>query len=64
MLLGIPDRVIDQIMGWEAGTSSRMRARYLHVPDTMLKEVAQKLADAVWGPAPSAPVDKDQDNEG
>ncbi len=26
MMLGIPDRVIDQIMGWAAGTSSRMRA--------------------------------------
>lgn len=26
MLLGIPDRVIDQIMGWEAGTSSGVRA--------------------------------------
>nr|WP_202484284.1 site-specific integrase [Streptomyces sp. SID8359] len=64
MLLGIPDRVIDQIMGWEAGTSSRMRARYLHVPDAMLKEVAQKLAVAIWGPAPNPPVDKDQNNEG
>lgn len=64
MLLGIPDRVIDQIMGWEAGASSRMRARFLHVPDAMLKEVAQKLADAIWGPAPNALVDKDQNNEG
>ncbi|WP_195730764.1 tyrosine-type recombinase/integrase [Streptomyces albidoflavus] len=64
MLLGIPDRVIDQIMGWEAGTSSRMRARYLHVPDAMLKEVARKLADAIWGPESSVPVDKDQNNEG
>ncbi|MEV8052472.1 tyrosine-type recombinase/integrase [Streptomyces bacillaris] len=64
MLLGVPDRVIDQIMGWEAGTSSRMRARYLHVPDAMLKEVAQKLAVAIWGPASNPPVDKDQNNEG
>ncbi len=29
MLLGVPDRVIDQIMGWEPGTSASMRARYL-----------------------------------
>ncbi|MEU0278437.1 site-specific integrase [Streptomyces sp. NPDC006195] len=64
MLLGVPDRVIDQIMGWEAGTSSRMRARYLHVPDAMLKAVAQKIAEAIWGPSPNAPVDKDQNNEG
>lgn len=40
MLLGIPDRVIDQITGWEPDTSARMRARYLHVQDAMLKEVA------------------------
>nr|WP_030417314.1 site-specific integrase [Streptomyces sp. NRRL S-1448] len=64
MLLGVPDRVIDQIMGWEAGTSARMRARYLHVPDAMLKDVARKIADAIWGPSPKGLMDKDQDNEG
>lgn len=63
MLLGVPDRVIDQIMGWEAGTSARMRARYLHVPDAMLKDVAQKIAEAIWGPSEKVLVDKDQDNE-
>jgi integrase len=63
MLLGVPDRVIDQIMGWEPGTSARMRARYLHVPDAMLKDVAQKLAEAIWGPSEKGSVDKDQDNE-
>lgn len=47
MPLGVPDRVIDQIMGWEPGTSARMRARYLHVPDAMLKDVAQKIAAAL-----------------
>ncbi|WP_314243433.1 tyrosine-type recombinase/integrase [Streptomyces kutzneri] len=62
MLLGVPDRVIDQIMGWEPGTSARMRARYLHVPDAMLKDVAQKIAEAIWGPSEKGPVDKDQDN--
>ncbi|MGW8725789.1 tyrosine-type recombinase/integrase [Streptomyces sp. NPDC055808] len=62
MLLGVPDRVIDQIMGWEPGTSARMRARYLHVPDAMLKDVAQKIAEAIWGPSEKGLVDKDQDN--
>ncbi|MFR0353563.1 tyrosine-type recombinase/integrase [Streptomyces sediminimaris] len=62
MLLGVPDRVIDQIMGWEPGTSARMRARYLHVPDAMLKDVAQKIADAIWGRPETPPVDKNQDN--
>ncbi|BFP54009.1 hypothetical protein SCMC78_38160 [Streptomyces sp. CMC78] len=51
-------------MGRAAGTSSRMRARYLHVPDAMLKDVAQKPAAAIGGPAPSVPVDRDQNNEG
>lgn len=64
MLLGVPDRVIDQIMGWEAGTSARMRARYLHLPDAMLKDVAQKLADAIWGPHRTPLWTKTQDNEG
>ncbi|MGX2996190.1 tyrosine-type recombinase/integrase [Streptomyces sp. JNUCC 64] len=62
MLLGVPDRVIDQIMGWEPGTSTRMRARYLHVPDAMLKEVARKLATVLWGPQEADAVDKNQDN--
>ncbi|MFF7022232.1 tyrosine-type recombinase/integrase [Streptomyces klenkii] len=64
MLLGVPDRVIDQIMGWEPGTSARMRARYLHVPDAMLKDVARKIAEALWGASEPPPVDKNQDNEG
>ncbi|MGW0136055.1 tyrosine-type recombinase/integrase [Streptomyces sp. NPDC003299] len=63
MLLGVPDRVIDQIMGWEPGTSARMRARYLHVPDAMLKDVARKIAEAIWGSPETPPVDKNQDNE-
>ncbi|WP_406428269.1 tyrosine-type recombinase/integrase [Streptomyces sp. NBC_01589] len=64
MLLGVPDRVIDQIMGWEPGGAARMRARYLHVPDHLLKEVARKIGAAIWGAPESALVDKDQDNEG
>ncbi|BBC95013.1 site-specific integrase [Streptomyces rochei] len=62
MLLGVPDRVIDQIMGWEPGTSASMRARYLHVPDAMLKDVARKIADVLWGSPGTPAVDKDQDN--
>ncbi|MFJ9753945.1 tyrosine-type recombinase/integrase [Streptomyces sp. NPDC101149] len=63
MLLCVPDRVIDQIMGWEPGTSASMRARYLHVPDAMLKDVARKIADVIRGPPESPAVDKNQDNE-
>ncbi|MFF0287824.1 tyrosine-type recombinase/integrase [Streptomyces sp. NPDC005262] len=64
MLLGVPDRVIDQIMGWEPGGAARMRARYPHVPDHLLKEVARKIGTAIWGAPQTALVDKDQDNEG
>ncbi len=64
MLLGVPDRVIDQIMGWEPGGAARMRARYLHVPDHLLKEVARKIGAAIWGTPETALVDKDQNNEG
>lgn len=41
-----------------------MRARYLHVPDHLLKEVARKIGTAIWGAPQTALVDKDQDNEG
>ncbi|MDQ0600634.1 integrase [Streptomyces canus] len=64
MLLGVPARGIDQIMGWEPGTSASMRARYLHVTDAMLKDVARKIADAIWGSLDTPTVDKNQDNEG
>ncbi|MGV9645143.1 tyrosine-type recombinase/integrase [Streptomyces sp. NPDC003514] len=63
MLLGVPDRVIDQIMGWEPGGAARMRARYLHVTDPMLKEAARKIERAIWGAPENPAVDKDQDNE-
>ncbi|MEU4065933.1 tyrosine-type recombinase/integrase [Streptomyces wedmorensis] len=62
MLLSVPDRVIDQIMGWEPGGAARMRARYLHVPDHLLKEVARKIGAAIWGTPGTTVVDKDQDN--
>ena len=41
-----------------------MRARYLHVPDAMLGDVARKIADAIWGASETPAVDKDQDNGG
>jgi hypothetical protein len=41
-----------------------MRARYLHVPDAMLKDVARKIADAIWGSLDTSTVGKNQGNEG
>jgi hypothetical protein len=39
-----------------------MRARYLHVPDAMLKDIARKIAGAIWGTSGTPSVDKNQDN--
>lgn len=39
-------------------------ARYLHVPDHLLKEVARKIGATIWGTPATALVDKGQDNEG
>ncbi|GKQ38518.1 hypothetical protein ALMP_50490 [Streptomyces sp. A012304] len=49
LILGVPDVVIDSIMGWARGTA-RMRARYMHVTGTMLRKVAQQVGDALWVP--------------
>ena len=49
LLLGVPDRIVDVIMGWEPGGAARMRARYMHVTDPMLKRVAKQVGSALWG---------------
>lgn len=63
LTLCVPERVVMQITDREPGTTAQMRARYLQMPDAMLKDVARKLADAIWGPSDKRPVDKDQDKE-
>jgi integrase len=49
LLLGVPDRIVDAIMGWEPGGSARMRARYMHVTDPMLRSVAKQVGETLWG---------------
>lgn len=48
LILGVPDAVIDSIMGWEPEGAARVRARYMHVTGTMLRKVAQQVGDALW----------------
>ncbi len=48
LLLGVPDVVVDAIMGWEPGGSARMRSRYMHVTGPVLKNVARRVGDALW----------------
>ncbi|GHG33673.1 tyrosine-type recombinase/integrase [Streptomyces zaomyceticus] len=49
LLLGVPDVIVDAIMGWEPGGSARMRARYMHITGPMLQNVAKQIGDALWG---------------
>ncbi|WP_393081047.1 tyrosine-type recombinase/integrase [Streptomyces sp. LN704] len=51
LILGVPDVVIDSIMGWEPGGAARMRARYMHVTGAILRKVAQQVGDALWMPS-------------
>ncbi|WP_037840121.1 tyrosine-type recombinase/integrase [Streptomyces sp. NRRL S-337] len=51
LLLGVPDVIVDAIMGWEPGGAARMRARYMHVTGPLLKKVAKQIAGALWGEA-------------
>lgn len=51
LLLGVPDVIVDAIMGWEPGGAARMRARYMHVTGPLLKKVAKQIAGALWGDA-------------
>lgn len=63
MLLGVPTRVINRTTEWEPGTSASMRACHLQAPGAMLKGVARKIADAIWGTPKASAVDKIQNNE-
>lgn len=36
LILGVPDAVVDRIMGWEPGNSARMRRRYQHLTGRVL----------------------------
>lgn len=43
LLLGVPEVIVDAIMGWEPGGVARMRARYMHVTGPMLRKVADQV---------------------
>lgn len=48
LILGVPDTVVDAIMGWEPGQSARMRRRYQHLTDRVLKDTADKVGGLLW----------------
>ncbi|MFF5357854.1 tyrosine-type recombinase/integrase [Streptomyces scabiei] len=49
LILGVPDSVVDRIMGWEPGKSARMRRRYQHVTSPVLQQTAAKVGGLLWG---------------
>ncbi|MFF9918986.1 tyrosine-type recombinase/integrase [Streptomyces globisporus] len=49
LILGVPDAVVDAIMGWEPGKSARMRRRYQHLTSRVLKDTADKVGGLLWG---------------
>jgi integrase len=48
LILGIPEAVVDAIMGWEPGNSARMRQRYQHVTGPLLTDAAAKVGGLLW----------------
>ncbi|WUH92449.1 site-specific integrase [Streptomyces sp. NBC_00433] len=55
LILGVPDAVVDAIMGWEPGKSARMRQRYQHVTGPVLQQTAAKVGHLLWGTTPHMP---------
>ncbi len=49
LILGVPEAVVDRIMGWEPGKSARMRRRYQHLTGQVLQQTAAKVGDLLWG---------------
>lgn len=55
LILGVPERVVMQIMGW---SSTAMAARYQHVTGGILQDVAKRVGGLIWQ------VAKDSDGRG
>ncbi|MDI3424259.1 tyrosine-type recombinase/integrase [Streptomyces luteolus] len=53
LILGVPEAVVDRIMGWEPGKSARMRRRYQHLTGQVLQQTAAKVGALIWGTTPS-----------
>ncbi len=51
LILGVPERVVMQIMGW---SSTAMAARYQHVTSGIMADVAQRVGGLIWEVAKAA----------
>lgn len=57
LILGVPDTVVDAIMGWEPGQSARMRRRYQHLTNRVLTNTASMVGGLLWPLAEKPPGD-------
>jgi hypothetical protein len=48
LILGVPDTLVDTIIGWEPGSSARMRRRCQHLTNRVLKDTADKIDGLLW----------------
>ncbi|MDT0318022.1 tyrosine-type recombinase/integrase [Streptomyces sp. DSM 44918] len=49
LILGVPETVVDAIMGWEPDKSAGKRRRYQHLTGRVLKDTADKVGCLLWG---------------
>ncbi|WP_382465425.1 tyrosine-type recombinase/integrase [Streptomyces noursei] len=64
LILGVPEAVVDRIMGWEPGKSARMRRRYQHLTGQVLQQTAAKVGGLLWGtPRVMQPIPGDSVSE-
>ncbi|WP_339130318.1 site-specific integrase [Streptomyces sp. f51] len=61
LILGVPERVVMQIMGW---SSTAMAARYQHVTGGILADVAQRVGGLIWEVAKAADDGGPEGSEG
>ncbi|MGW2837239.1 integrase [Streptomyces sp. NPDC001493] len=61
LILGVPDAIVDAVMGWEPGKSARMHRRYQHLTNRVLTDTADKIGGLLW-PTPEDPQAPDHDN--
>ncbi|MFJ3235078.1 tyrosine-type recombinase/integrase [Streptomyces sp. NPDC086787] len=61
LILGVPERVVMQIMGW---SSTAMAARYQHVTGGILADVAQRVGGLIWEVAKPAADDRPKGSAG
>ncbi|MGW0310225.1 tyrosine-type recombinase/integrase [Streptomyces flavidovirens] len=60
LILGVPERVVMQIMGW---SSTAMAARYQHVTGGILQDVAKQVGGLIWEVAKSDDEATEEDPE-